>query len=388
MSQGADEVPAVVGDDHGRSGGARDLGDVGVVDAAALDAVLHRRANEREPIAGGQIVVRQLTSLAEVSALPEPVVVNCTGLGAASLFGDPGLHPIKGQLAILLPQPEVGTEELFAWWVYEHQQPLVIPSLEEETRFPKLVEFLARHGFQSTCAVPLTTAHRRLGALGFGSKQPSAHSEEEVHILCLVADVVAVAIDDVMNLQASQRAQAEIQAKREELQRERDRLALLLNINNTLVDEAHSKAAWDALQEARRRRDAASPVEQALIDALGERYAWPPPADRAPLDAAYAQAMAGVFARFPQDADVATLYAEALMDVRPWDQWTADGQPQPGTREVLAALEAALRLNPNHPGALHLTIHALEALASAHSARASRPTSTASSNSTSSIGVS
>jgi hypothetical protein len=71
--------------------------------------------------------------------------------------------------------------------------------------------------------------------------------------------------------------------------------------------------------------------------------------------------MADVFKRFPQDADVATLYAEALMDVRPWNQWTREGQPQPGTLEVIQALETARGLNPDHPGALHLTIHALEA---------------------------
>jgi tetratricopeptide (TPR) repeat protein len=133
------------------------------------------------------------------------------------------------------------------------------------------------------------------------------------------------------------------------------------HINNTMMDEAHSKAAWDALAEARKRRDGASEVEKALIDAVGARYAWPPPADRQPLNEAYAAAMADVFKRFPRDADVATLYAEALMDVRPWDQWTAAGEPQPGTQEVLAALETARGLDPNHPGALHLTIHALEA---------------------------
>jgi tetratricopeptide (TPR) repeat protein len=133
------------------------------------------------------------------------------------------------------------------------------------------------------------------------------------------------------------------------------------HINNPAVDEVHAKVAWEALAEARKRRDKASPVEQALIDALGERYTWPQPADRAPLDQAYAKAMADVFKRFPQDADVATLYAEALMDTRPWDQWTKDGQPQPGTKEVLDALATARRLSPDHPGALHLTIHALEA---------------------------
>ena len=133
------------------------------------------------------------------------------------------------------------------------------------------------------------------------------------------------------------------------------------HINNTTVDEVHAKTAWEALSQARARAKGASPVEQALIEALAARYAWPQPADRHPLDEAYARAMAAVFARFPQDADVATLYAEALMDVRPWDQWTRDGQPQPGTQEVLQALETARRLAPDHPGALHLTIHALEA---------------------------
>ncbi|MCM2257201.1 MAG: hypothetical protein NDJ94_16260 [Vicinamibacteria bacterium] len=133
------------------------------------------------------------------------------------------------------------------------------------------------------------------------------------------------------------------------------------HINNPYVDEAHAKAAWDALGEARQRAAGASEVERALIEALAARYAWPAPADRKPLDEAYAAAMKQVFARFPQDADVAVLYAEALMDVRPWDQWTREGTPQPGTEEVLKALENARRLAPDHPGALHLTIHALEA---------------------------
>lgn len=133
------------------------------------------------------------------------------------------------------------------------------------------------------------------------------------------------------------------------------------HINNPLVDEAHAKAAWEALQRARELAPPASDVEKALIESLGSRYAWPQPADRAPLDAAYAKAMLKVRERFPLDADVAVLAAEALMDTRPWDQWTNDGKPQPGTAEVLSALEAALKLAPDHPGGLHLTIHALEA---------------------------
>ncbi|HET8714884.1 MAG TPA: hypothetical protein VFM16_03595, partial [Holophagaceae bacterium] len=133
------------------------------------------------------------------------------------------------------------------------------------------------------------------------------------------------------------------------------------HINNPVVDEAHAKTAWSALQEARARLAGASPVERALIEALGSRYADPQPADRHALDEAYAAAMAKVAAAFPMDADVATLYAEALMDVRPWDQWTRAGEPEPGTKEILAALDRGLKLDPHHPGALHLTIHALEA---------------------------
>ncbi|MFN7957788.1 MAG: tetratricopeptide repeat protein [Holophagaceae bacterium] len=132
------------------------------------------------------------------------------------------------------------------------------------------------------------------------------------------------------------------------------------HINNPVMDEAQAKAAWEALGEARKRAAGAPPVERALIEALATRYAMPNPADRGALDAAYAQAMGRVAARFPKDADVAALYAEALMDTRPWDQWSRAGEPQPGTLEILAALRRALALAPNHPLALHLTIHAYE----------------------------
>jgi len=133
------------------------------------------------------------------------------------------------------------------------------------------------------------------------------------------------------------------------------------HINNPVVDEAHAKAAWEALGEARKRAEGASAVEKALIEALGARYALPQPEDRSPLDEAYAKAMGSVRSRFPKDADVAALYAEALMDVHPWDQWTSDGKARPGTQEILDAIEAALALSPRNPLALHMKIHALEA---------------------------
>jgi len=133
------------------------------------------------------------------------------------------------------------------------------------------------------------------------------------------------------------------------------------HINNPAVDEIHAKAAWKALQQARALTKNAKDVEQALIDALGERYADPQPADRKPLDAAYAAAMRKVRETYPDDADVGALTAEALMDLRPWDQWTPAGKSQPGTDDVLRILDAVLAKSPQHPLALHLLIHAVEA---------------------------
>lgn len=133
------------------------------------------------------------------------------------------------------------------------------------------------------------------------------------------------------------------------------------HINFPVVPPPAAELAWAELTLARQHAAKATPLEQALIGALGHRYANPQPADRAPLDLAYADAMRAVWRKFPQDADVGAFFAEAMMDLRPWDQWTPAGEPQPGTEEILATLDAVLKLNPNHPLANHLTIHAVEA---------------------------
>lgn len=119
-------------------------------------------------------------------------------------------------------------------------------------------------------------------------------------------------------------------------------------------------AAWAALERALALAASESPVNRALIDALGARYAPEPIEDRSALDRAYADALRAVAARYPGDADVQSLFAEALMDTMPWDYWNADGSPKPETEEVLAALERARDTNPDHPMALHLWIHAVE----------------------------
>jgi tetratricopeptide (TPR) repeat protein len=135
------------------------------------------------------------------------------------------------------------------------------------------------------------------------------------------------------------------------------------HVNSPMNDDDVPKA-WDAIQNARKvaqSNDRPSDVERELIDALSKRYAQQPMKDRSSLDRAYADAMRDVARRFPSDADVQTLFAEALMDTMPWDYWTKDITPKPETEEVLRALERAIELDPMHAGANHLYIHAVEA---------------------------
>ena len=133
------------------------------------------------------------------------------------------------------------------------------------------------------------------------------------------------------------------------------------HINNAAMDEPHSRAAWQALTAAQLRIGSASEVERGLIEALSYRYADPIPADRTPLDQAYAEAMRSLWQKYPQDSDVGALTAEALMDVHPWDLWTQEGLPQDWTQEITSTIETVLKLAPEHPLANHLYIHAVEA---------------------------
>jgi tetratricopeptide (TPR) repeat protein len=133
------------------------------------------------------------------------------------------------------------------------------------------------------------------------------------------------------------------------------------NINFPLVPPPAAELAWNELHLAQQHVGDASAVERALIEALSHRYANPQPQDRSGLDRDYADAMRKVWQTHPQDPDVGALFAEAMMDLRPWDQWTQDGQPEPGTEEILATLEAVLKLNPDHPLGNHLYVHAIEA---------------------------
>ena len=116
---------------------------------------------------------------------------------------------------------ELEKEETIAWWVQQHQEVLVIPSVREEGRFPRMMEALRNCGIGSVCAFPMSTAHRRLGSLMVASRCPYTYSNEEVEFLTLVVNQIAVALDDALNFQASKRSQ--------------ERLELLLDLTNSVV---------------------------------------------------------------------------------------------------------------------------------------------------------
>ncbi len=138
--------------------------------------------------------------------------------------------------------------------------------------------------------------------------------------------------------------------------------ALVLGPNiNLPMDPAAAKEATALATKAANLAGSARAEDQALIQALQQRYADPAPEDRTPLDRRYAEAMAGVVARFPGDDDAATLYAEALMDLSPWAYWNADGTPAQFTPTLVGELERVLARNPRHIGAMHYYIHAIEA---------------------------
>ena len=138
--------------------------------------------------------------------------------------------------------------------------------------------------------------------------------------------------------------------------------ALALGPNYNLpIDSERAVSARKTIDRATALAGGVTPRERAYIQALAARYAKTATENRAPLDSAFARAMATVAARFPADDDAATIYAEALMDLSPWTYWTRDKRPLPGTSELVAALEKVGARNPQHPGACHLYIHAVEA---------------------------
>ena len=141
---------------------------------------------------------------------------------------------------------ELPIEESATGWVWTHQQPLIIPSLAEEARFTMGMTALRRIGVQSVCLLPLTTAMRRLGAIGFGSLEPHAFGAKDLALLDQVAKQVAVAVDNVLNFASAKMSQRA-------LVRERDRLNLLLEINHAVNATLDLKELLSAIAASLRR---------------------------------------------------------------------------------------------------------------------------------------
>jgi len=155
--------------------------------------------------------------------------------------------------------PEMPADESIAKWVFVRQEALVIPHLDRETRFPSMVEFLLERGFQSMCALPLTTVHRRIGTIAVASKQANAYSNDEVRFLSLVAGQAALAVDDALNFEDSRQAQAA-------LERKNDRLKLLLELNNTMVSNLELRDLLRAISASLRSLMQCDGVGVALPD--------------------------------------------------------------------------------------------------------------------------
>ncbi len=159
---------------------------------------------------------------------------------------------------LLPPSTETPTR-----WVYEKQEPLVVPSLAEETRFRELMPVLQEYGLQSMCVLPLTTVHRRIGTIGLGSKQPNAYDNEDQRFLALVADQVALAIDNALNFEASKAAQIALQNSNERLQ-------LLLQVNNAVVSNLELRELFLAVSASIRSALQCDGIGLALPDGDGQ----------------------------------------------------------------------------------------------------------------------
>lgn len=139
-------------------------------------------------------------------------------------------------------------------------------------------------------------------------------------------------------------------------------LAVGPNYNDTAVDAARAKRTYDAVRAAATRAAKGSAAEQDYVRALEKRYpSANPKSDWKKQHLEYSNAMRALMKKYPDDLDAATMFAESLMMLRPWQLWTLDGKPAPNTLELVAVLESVLKRNPDHPGANHFYIHAVEA---------------------------
>jgi formate hydrogenlyase transcriptional activator len=141
---------------------------------------------------------------------------------------------------------EMALDETPSGLVWQTQRPLVIPDLDQERRYPKVVQLLRQHGVRSCCVLPLTTAQRRLGTIGLGGADVSAYDSVDLEFLSQIARQVAVAVENVLNYEAAQNYQ-------QQLARERDRLRVVLDVTNAMVANLDLRALFLAVSESLRR---------------------------------------------------------------------------------------------------------------------------------------
>jgi PAS domain S-box-containing protein len=186
-------------------------------DQRAAETAASKRYEALLRVSQTLISVRSSEELFNILARELHAVVNFYVMGVC--IYDEKAHEVRlksyGEPGVPLQVPKLAPEETFTWWVYQHQEPLIIPSLDAETRFPAVAELLKNHGVRSVCALPLTTVHRRLGGIAVGSMEAGAYSSEEVSFLSVVANQVALAVDEVLNLDPSQPAKGALRASEE-----------------------------------------------------------------------------------------------------------------------------------------------------------------------------
>ena len=146
----------------------------------------------------------------------------------------------------LVPEEKLTPEETLTSWVYEHQEPLLRSTDEMEPRYARLQAFLKGLHVRSICTLPLTTAHRKLGVMSFGSKQADTYSPNEVRFVSQVADYIALALDDALNFAALRRASEELQSKNDHLQ-------LLLDVTNQVISNLELRDLLRAISHDVRR---------------------------------------------------------------------------------------------------------------------------------------
>ena len=140
---------------------------------------------------------------------------------------------------------------------------------------------------------------------------------------------------------------------------------------NAGMEDDHYERAYNAIQEAKELSANSTEKEKVLINAMAERYSATPPEDRSLLDINYSNALKSIHNTYPNDSEVATLYAESVMNLHPWDLNEKDGTEKPWTPEIVSLLDNIIKINPIHPGANHFYIHAVEASSTPERAYAS-----------------